>query len=88
MGRHAAAEAPAVSARQRKADGTLVVTVHLTLKPGRDEALIALVQAAPHGGLAGAIREAMRHGVTEDTPYAEEVADDLALAISDLGFVL
>jgi len=77
-----------MSARKRKADGTLVVTVRLTLKPGRDDALIALVQEAPRGGLAAAIREAMRHGVTEDTTYADEVADDLALALTELGYAL
>ncbi len=45
-------------------DGTQVVTVRITLKPGRDDDLIALVQMAPRGRLASMVREAMRSGVT------------------------
>ena len=49
----------------RKPDGTLVVGVRITLKPGRDNALIALVLTAKK--LAPAIREAMRSGVVNGT---------------------
>ena len=49
----------------RKPDGTLVVGVRITLKPGRDDDLIALVLSAPK--LAPAIREAMRSGVVKGT---------------------
>ena len=64
-----------------KDDGTLVLTVRVTLKPGRDDDLIALVQQAPPRGMASAIREAMRSGIT--SPAATEEDDDLALP--DLG---
>ena len=47
----------------RKPDGTLVVGVRITLKPGRDDDLIILVLSAPK--LAPAIREAMRSGVVK-----------------------
>ena len=47
----------------RKPDGTLVVGVRITFKPGRDDDLIALVLSAPK--LAPAIREAMRSGVVK-----------------------
>ena len=52
----------------RKPDGTLVVGVRITLKPGRDDDLIALVISAQK--LAPAIREAMRSGVVKGT-YAQ-----------------
>ena len=47
----------------KKSDGTLVVGVRITLKPGRDDELIALVLGARK--LAPAIREAMRSGVVK-----------------------
>jgi hypothetical protein len=47
----------------RKPDGTLVVGVRITLKPGRDDDLIALVLSAKK--IAPAIREAMRSGVVK-----------------------
>ena len=49
----------------RKPDGTLVVGVRITLKPGRDDDLIALVLSAKK--IAPAIREAMRSGVVKGT---------------------
>jgi hypothetical protein len=49
----------------KKPDGTLVVGVRITLKPGRDDELIALVLGARK--LAPAIREAMRSGVVKGT---------------------
>jgi hypothetical protein len=48
----------------RKPDGTLVVGVRITLKPGRDDDLIDLVLSAQK--LAPAIREAMRSGVVKE----------------------
>ena len=60
----------------RKPDGTLVVGVRITLKPGRDDDLIALVLSAAK--LAPAIREAMRSGVLHPQEYLHE-ADQEAL---------
>ncbi len=61
----------------RKPDGTLVVGVRITLKPGRDDDLIALVLSAPK--LAPAIREAMRSGVVKGTYIQLELElNDLA----------
>jgi hypothetical protein len=56
-------------------NGNLVVTVRITLVPGRDDDLISLVRSAPRGGLAATIREAMRGGVStsEALPTIEEV---------------
>ncbi len=48
-----------------KPDGTVVVLVHLSLKPGRDDAIIQLLRSAPRGALAGMVREAMRTGIGE-----------------------
>jgi hypothetical protein len=56
----------------RKPDGTLVVGVRITLKPGRDDDLIALVLSARK--LAPAIREAMRSGVLRGT-FSEQETD-------------
>jgi len=61
----------------RKPDGTLVIGVRITLKPGRDDELIALVLSAKK--LAPAIREAMRSGVVKGTYIQLELnLDDLA----------
>lgn len=46
-----------------KPDGTLVVRMSVTLKPGRDDALIDLVMGADN--LAATVREAMRNGVVQ-----------------------
>ena len=63
-------------------NGSLVVTVRMTLQPGRDDDLIALVQMAPRGRLAAMVREAMRSGTSnrKSTFYceAEEVQMDLS----------
>lgn len=67
-----------------KADGTLVVTVRITLKPERDDGLIALVRSAPRRGLAAVIREAMRNGIGQNDTFSEELDFDL----SGLGFEL
>jgi hypothetical protein len=61
----------------KKPDGTLVVGVRITLKPGRDDELIALVLGARK--LAPAIREAMRSGVVKGIYTQLELdLDDLA----------
>ena len=58
-------------------NGSLVVTVRMTLQPGRDDDLIALVQMTPRGRLAAMVREAMRSGTTsrDNTFNASEEAD-------------
>jgi hypothetical protein len=63
----------------RKPDGTLVLGVRITLKPGRDDELIALVLSAPK--LAPVIREAMRSGIVKGTYIQLELdLDDLSAA--------
>jgi hypothetical protein len=63
----------------RKPDGTLVVGVRITLKPGRDDDLITLVLSAKK--VAPAIREAMRSGVVKGTDTLLELnLDDLDAA--------
>jgi hypothetical protein len=53
-----------------------VVGVRITLKPGRDDDLIALVLSARK--LAPAIREAMRSGVVKDVfTQVEALPDEL-----------
>lgn len=56
----------------RREKGTLVVTVRITLQPGRDDDLIELVNNAPKGALAGLIREAMRSGTSSKVTYETE----------------
>lgn len=46
-------------------NGSLVLTVRITLVPGRDDDLIALIRDVPRGDLARQVREAMRNGVTQ-----------------------
>jgi hypothetical protein len=65
--------------------GSLVVTVRLTLQPGRDDDLIALVQLAPRGRLAAMVREAMRSGISSKTVTFETEADAQPLDMSGLG---
>ena len=71
-----------MSAIARRPDGTLIVTVRLTLKPGRDDALIAVVQSAPSRGLAAVVREAMRGGTQPADAVPEE---DTPIDLVDLG---
>jgi len=67
--------------------GTLVVTVRITLQPGRDDDLIKLVETAPKGALAGLVRESMRSGTNRQTTYEAEWTDD-PLEMNDLGVEL
>ncbi len=55
-----------MSALIEKQDGRVILLVHLTLRSGRDDALIHLVKGAPFGSLASVIREAIRNGIRED----------------------
>ncbi len=68
----------------RRKNGTLVVSVRITLQPGRDDNLIELVDNAPKGALAGVMREAMRSGTSSKVTYETEWAED-PLDMSDLG---
>jgi len=71
----------------RRVGGTLVVTVRITLQPGRDDDLIELVETAPRGALAGLIREAMRSGTNRQTTYEAEWTDN-PLEMNELGVEL
>jgi len=71
-----------MSAVIEKWNGTLIVTVRLTLKPGRDDALIMLIQTAPRRGLAATVREAMRSGVNDN--FAK-TSGEIVLDLSGLG---
>jgi len=65
-----------MSAIEKKPDDTIVVTVRITLKPGKDNDLIYLVTNAPARGLAATIRNAMRSGIqTENITDPEEDID-------------
>lgn len=72
---------------RKRVGGTLVVTVRITLQPGRDDDLIELVETAPRGALAGLIREAMRSGTNRQTTYEAEWTDN-PLEMNDLGVEL
>ena len=74
-----------MSAIVRRPDGTLVVTLRLTLKPGRDDVLMAVIQSAPQRGLAAVVREAMRGG-TQMLDQADE--SETHADISGLGMEL
>lgn len=66
-------------------NGNLVVTVRITLRPGRDDDLISLISAAPRGALAGLIREAMRNGVQVSRAIFMDEPEDEPLEMSALG---
>lgn len=68
-----------------KPDGTLVVTVRLTLKPGRDDDLIDLVKSAPRRGLSAVVKESMRSGAT---PQFVVSASEDTLDLPDIGLEL
>ena len=72
--------------RVRK-NGSLLLTVHLTLRLGRDDDLIALIQSVPRGDLARQIRATMRNGVTTWVVETETGADT-PLNMQDLGIDL
>ena len=51
-----------MAALVKRVNGNIVVTARITLIPGRDDDLIALITKAPKGAVAGIIRDAMRNG--------------------------
>ena len=63
---------------ERRPNGSIVITVRITLRPGRDDDLIDLLLSAPPRGLARTIREAMRVGV-RGTGQVETEAEDFDL---------
>ena len=71
----------------KRVGGTLVVTVRITLQPGRDDDLIELVEKAPKGALAGLIRESMRSGTNQQTTFEAEWTEQ-PLVMDDLGLEL
>jgi hypothetical protein len=54
--------------------GSIVVTVRLTLRPGMDDDLIAILQQAQKGKLAAIVRETMRSGIIR--PRSGRIVDD------------
>ena len=71
----------------KRLNGNLVVTVRVTLQPGRDDELIELVDRAPKGALAELIREAMRNGAAGRATYETEWTDT-PLEMDGLGIEL
>jgi hypothetical protein len=58
-----------------RTNGNIVVTARITLIPGRDDDLIALITQAPKGALAGIIRDAMRNGAVSGA--VEQAFDEI-----------
>lgn len=75
-----------MSAIIERTDGFLVMMIHLTLKVGRDDALIKMIRAAPDRGLAAIVQEAMRCGTPEDEDCFEK--DDANFTVPDIGIDL
>ncbi len=69
-------------------NGNLVVTIRLTLRPGRDDELIDLVHNAPNGSLASLVREAMRTGISSKVSAFDENPDEEQFDMSGLGLEL
>ncbi len=67
---------------QMRKNGNYLVTIRLTLVPGRDADLIDMVKSAPSGMLAGMMREAMRHGVTKKIDWLDDIEDEEANPIN------
>lgn len=63
---------------------SMVVSVRITLKHGRDDDLIEVIQAAPPRRLAATIREAMRSGIRRQAVDPDEDSFELP----DMGFDL
>ncbi len=59
-----------------KKDGRIIVLVHLTLRPGRDDVLIQLIRQATPGSLASIIREVMRNGIQMDEKEIFEISSE------------
>ena len=69
-------------------NGNWVVTLRLTLRPGRDDELINLVHNAPKGALASLVREAMRTGIASEVSAFDESPEEDAFDMSGLGLEL
>ncbi len=59
----------------RKPDGSIVIRTSITLKPGRDDTLIDLINTTDQS-LAATVREAMRNGVVEAPEFVVDDDDD------------
>ena len=59
----------------KRENGNYIVSVRITFQPGRDDELIELVSSVPKGAMAGAIREAMRNGISSKVVYETEWTD-------------
>jgi len=68
----------------RRENGTIVVTARITLKPGRDDELIDMINHAER--IAPSIREAMRNGITRFVISDQEI-DDVCV-LPDVGIEL
>ena len=73
---------------EAKQGPSLVITVRISLRHGRDDDLIALCTSAPRRGLASAIREAMRNGVNRKPSSQANGEAAPALDLQQLGFEL
>lgn len=67
-----------------RSDGTLVLNVMLTFKPGRDDALIARIAHAPKRGVAGVIVQMMHEGALADRVREADEEIDLSGLAQDL----
>jgi hypothetical protein len=54
-----------MTSHQIREDGTFLLLVHLTLKPGRDDAIIDLIKKTPDRRVAGSICEILRIGLIQ-----------------------
>lgn len=72
---------------QRKS-GSYVISLRLTLQPGRDDDLIKLVLNAPKGSLSGLVREAMRNGIQSPASLFVDEPEETGLDLSALGMEL
>jgi hypothetical protein len=79
--------AKSISRLKPRPNGSLVVTIRLTLMPGRDDDLIAALESAPSGALAGIVREMMRSGAMGNIA-TEAVIHEPEPDLSGMGFDL
>ena len=79
--------AKSISRLKPRPNGSLVVTIRLTLMPGRDDDLITALESAPTGALAGIVREMMRSG-TMGNIATEAVIHESEPDLSGMGFDL
>jgi len=65
-----------MTSHQIREDGTFLLLVHLTLKPGRDDAIIDLIKKTPNRRLAGRICEILRIGLTKANQLKTNVSNE------------